>query len=79
MPETPFQHAAALLIDAVEFSQLLGIGRSTFFALVSCGRIGPEPIRLGKRRLYQRAEVEAWVAAKCPPRRLWEGHRAKNV
>jgi excisionase family DNA binding protein len=60
-----------LLIDAAAVAKLLSIGRSTFFALISSGRIGPQPIRLGKRRLYRRNEIDDWVLRGCPPRRQW--------
>lgn len=60
------QQPSPLLIDAGQVATLLGIGRSTFFALVSSGRIGPQPIRFGRRRLYQRAEVE-----QCGQSRYW--------
>ena len=51
-----------LLVDVQEFADLLNISRSTLFSLVSAGRIGPQPIRLGRRRLYRRIEVVDWVA-----------------
>jgi len=60
-----------LLLDAGEVARLLGISRSNFYSLLSSGQIGPEPIHLGKRTLWKRAELEAWVRADCPTRDKW--------
>jgi len=60
-----------LLLDAGQFARLIGISRSNFYSLLSAGQIGPEPIHLGKRVLWKRAEVEAWVRSDCPPREKW--------
>jgi len=60
-----------LLLDAGEVARLIGISRSNFYGLISSGRIGPEPIHLGKRTLWKRSELEAWVRADCPPREKW--------
>jgi len=61
----------SLLIGANQAAVLLSISRSNFYALLSAGRIGPEPIHLGKRVLWKRAELEVWVKADCPNREKW--------
>ena len=60
-----------LLLDAEEASRMLGISRSNFYALLSSGRIGPEPINLGKRVLWKRTDLELWVENDCPNRQKW--------
>ena len=60
-----------ILLDARSAAAALGVGRTLFYQLDACGRIGPRPVKLGKRSLWARAELEDWVAAGCPPREEW--------
>lgn len=60
-----------LLISASEAAKLLGIGRSLFYSLKSEGKL-PEPKRLGGRVLWQKTELEEWIAANCPTQQHWE-------
>lgn len=60
-----------LLLSATEAGAMLGISRSNFYKLKSEAKV-PAPIRLGKRVLWRRKELEAWVAAGCPPRHEWD-------
>ena len=60
-----------LLLSAVDAAQLISVGRSHFYALHSSGRLGPMPIQLGRRTLWNRKELESWVAAGCPARGQW--------
>ncbi|MBW8039222.1 MAG: helix-turn-helix domain-containing protein [Planctomycetes bacterium] len=62
---------AKLLLSAVDAARLISVGRSHFYALHSSGRLGPRPIRLGRRTLWNRKELESWVAAGCPAREKW--------
>ena len=61
----------AILLSASEVSQLLGVGKSLFYSMHSTGAFGPLPIRLGRRTLWRRQELEEWVAAGAPPRDQW--------
>ena len=60
-----------LLVGADDAAKLLGIGRSLFYTMHSSGQLGPLPIRLGRRALWRREELAAWVAAGCPERTRW--------
>jgi predicted DNA-binding transcriptional regulator AlpA len=40
-----------LLLSAQDAAKLLGIGRSHFYGLHSSGRLGPLPVKLGRRAL----------------------------
>ncbi len=60
-----------LLCDIAEVAFLLGISKATAWKLDSTGRL-PRAIRLGRRTLWRRAELEAWVAADAPLRERWE-------
>ena len=60
-----------LLVGADDAAKLLGIGRSLFYSLHSSGQLGPLPIRLGRRALWRREELAAWIRAGCPGRTRW--------
>ena len=62
----------ALLLSTEDAAKLIGVGRTHFYAMHSSGRLGPLPIRLGKRTLWNRAELEDWVSSGCPPRERWQ-------
>lgn len=61
-----------LLLGVDDAACLLGIGRSHFYSMHSSGRLGPMPLKLGKRSLWDRKELELWVQAKCPSRQDWQ-------
>jgi len=69
--DIPVKTIEPFMVNAKEVARLLGISRSNFYGLLSAGRIGPAPIHLGRRVLWQRAEIEAWVRADCPAREKW--------
>jgi len=60
-----------LLVDFKTAARLIGVGVSTFYAMDRSGELGPQGIRLRRRRLWQPAELARWVAAGCPPREKW--------
>ena len=66
------QKIELLLLSAKEAAKLLGICRNHFYALHNNGRLGPLPIRLGRRTLWSRKELETWIAEECPARRQWQ-------
>jgi len=64
-------NSSALLLDAKESANRLGIGERFFWSLHSSGELGPLPIRLGKRTLWATSELTEWVKARCPCREKW--------
>ncbi len=66
------QKIDSLLVSAKETAALLGVCKNHFYALHNSGRLGPLPIRLGRRALWNRKELESWVVADCPARRQWQ-------
>jgi len=56
--------AEPLLVRADAAAELLGLGVRTFHRHVANGRI-PGPVRIGRRRLWRMADLEAFVAAGC--------------
>ena len=65
----------SLLLSAEDAAALLGIGRSLFYSMHSSGRLGPLPVKLGRRALWNRRELEAWVEAGCPARLQWQNRK----
>ena len=61
----------ALLLSASDAARLLGIGRSHFYAIHSNGRLGPLPVHLGRRTLWNRQELTEWCNSGCVSRREW--------
>ena len=56
-----------LAVPAEKAARLLGISRSQWWKLHSQGKI-PPPVRLGtKTPRWNVAELQAWLAAGCPP------------
>lgn len=62
----------ALLLSAKDAARLLGISERLYYSLHSSGRLGPLPVRLNKRTLWSRKELDAWVDAGCLPREQWQ-------
>jgi len=62
----------SLLVSVEDAAKLLGIGKTHFYGLHSSGRLGPMPIKLGSRSLWNRQELTDWVNAGCPARQLWQ-------
>jgi excisionase family DNA binding protein len=65
-----------LLVDFPTAARLLGVGKSLLYAMHADGRLGPVPITsFGRRSLLRTAELKAWVAGGCEPRRRWLARR----
>lgn len=67
----------AVLVDASIPIAMLDISRASWYKLVASGK-APKPIKLGRVSRWNRAELEQWIAAGCPPRSRWETMRAKK-
>ena len=65
-----------LLVADTVAAALAGVSRATWWRLYAGGKT-PASIRLGRRRLWNRSELEAWITAKCPPRREWEAMQSQ--
>lgn len=64
-----------MLLNASSAAAALGISRSYFFQLAAALKV-PAPMKLGRRSLWRRDELEEWVRAGCPSRAKWEAVRA---
>lgn len=68
-PPTPT--VEPLLVGAKTAAPLCGVGVATWWRWLALDRI-PNPVRVGGKTLWRRAELVAWVEAGCPCRRIWE-------
>ncbi len=64
-----------LLIPDTAAAALCGCSRSHWHVLAAAGKIPPS-VKLGRKRLWRREEIQAWVAAGCPDCRTWEAMKA---
>jgi hypothetical protein len=44
--------------------------------LLAAGKIGPESLRLGRKRLWRAEEIRAWIQAGCPDSATWQAMQA---
>lgn len=67
--------AEALLIPDVAAAALCGCSRSHWHSLAAAGKVPPS-VKLGRKRLWRRREIEEWIAAGCPDGRTWAAIQA---
>lgn len=62
------------LLTIPQVCEYLNIARPTFYKIKATGAFGLLPIRLGTCRkvLYSRAELDDYVRAGCPHRKIWQ-------
>lgn len=65
-----------LLVDSAGAARLLNISRRYFLQLSEKGSC-PQPIYLGKRRLWRISDLQRWVLQGCPSRKDFED--GKNI
>ncbi|NLE61005.1 MAG: helix-turn-helix domain-containing protein [Planctomycetes bacterium] len=73
MPESV---ATPLLLDIGDTAAFLGFARRSLERYQSAGKIGPEPVRIGTRKMYRSAELAEWVGLGCPNRQSYQAMRA---
>lgn len=64
------QTNGGLLVDARTAARICSVSLTTWRKLNSIGKT-PEGIKLGRRVLWNRLELERWVNARCPSREEW--------
>ena len=65
-PTTP-----PLLVSHKQAAALCGVSAASWHRLLSAGKIGPLPRKLGARVLFSASELTDWVRAGCPGRDEW--------
>jgi predicted DNA-binding transcriptional regulator AlpA len=68
-----------LLLTIPDICKMLNIAHSTFYSLCSSGKFAPLPVKLCRKVLYNKAEVENWVSSGCPHRRQWIVMRGQRI
>lgn len=58
-------------IGAKDLAHMLGVSLRHVRRLESAGRIGPEPVRLGRCVRYLTSQISAWLEAGAPDRATW--------
>ncbi len=58
------------LIDAKALGNILGLAARTIRRYDSSGKL-PRPIHLGGTVRWRLAEIEEWISANCPNRKIW--------
>jgi excisionase family DNA binding protein len=66
------------LIPDFEAATLAGVSRATWHRLRAAGKV-PPAVRLGRKVLWRRAEIVAWIEAGCPDARTWAAMQAAKV
>ncbi len=60
------------LLTKADLCRFLSWSESSLRRLRRSGRFGPEPLVFGGRlKRFSKAEVQAWIEAGCPDRRVW--------
>ena len=65
----------ALLVPDTAAAALCGMSRAHWQRLRAAGKL-PSSVRLGRKVLWRRAEVIAWIDAGCPDARTWAAMQA---
>ncbi len=60
----------SLLMPDTAAAALAGVSRSHWHKLRAAGKVPPS-VRLGRKVLWKRAEIAAWIDAGCPDSRMW--------
>ncbi len=62
------------LLTIPQVCAYLNIARATFYKINATGAFGLLPVKLGTCRkvLYSKAELDAYVRAGCPHRKIWQ-------
>ena len=73
-PDSP-RPAEPLLIPDTAAAALAGVSRAHWQRLRAAGKL-PLPVRLGRKVLWRRLEIESWIAAGCPDAGTWAAMQA---
>jgi predicted DNA-binding transcriptional regulator AlpA len=66
----PIEPNEPLLIPDTTAANLAGVSRAHWHRLRAAGKL-PPPIRLGRKVLWRRLEIIAWVEKGCPDGPTW--------
>ena len=68
------------LLTIPQVCAYLNVARATFYKINTTGAFGLLPVKLGtcKKVLYSREELEAFLRAGCPHRKIWQAMKEKQ-
>jgi predicted DNA-binding transcriptional regulator AlpA len=75
MPNEPLAVEALQVPDTVA-ARLAGVSRATWWRLHAAAKT-PAAVKLGRKVLWNRAELLLWIELKCPRRLEFEAHLAQ--
>ncbi|MGD1042171.1 MAG: helix-turn-helix domain-containing protein [Sedimentisphaerales bacterium] len=78
MTEAPVK-IEPLLLTVDETLQLLNIGKSSLYSALRDGRFAVKPLHFGRKVLFNRAEVESYIAAGLPNSKIWQGVKERRA
>jgi predicted DNA-binding transcriptional regulator AlpA len=65
--------AQPLLVDTVTAARMCNLSKRFWIQLDNSGKI-PQPIYLGKRKLWRVSDLQQWAAMGCPSRRDFQAN-----
>jgi predicted DNA-binding transcriptional regulator AlpA len=68
-----------LAITAADLAERLNVSERHLWGMLKSGRLGPQPLALGRSKRWAVAEVEAWLAAGAPDRATWQTLRESSA
>ena len=72
-PNKSTMETTQVLISTPKAAKMLGIGKSLFSEMASDGRLGPTPIKFGRRTLWSVQELTDWIRkGQCVNREKWQ-------
>ena len=74
-PKRKVDLIAPLLIPDTVAAALAGVSRAHWQRLRSAGKLPPS-IKLGRKVLWRRLEIEEWIATGCPDAKVWAAMQA---
>jgi predicted DNA-binding transcriptional regulator AlpA len=72
MSDTIPEILSPALLTIEQTCQLLNISRAEWYRLNQSGVFAPLSVGLCRKRLYIRTEIEAWIRAGLPHRKIWQ-------
>lgn len=66
------------LLTIEQTCELINVKRATFYKLKATGKFAPLSVQLCRKVLYRRGEIEDWIRAGCPHRKIWQSMKERR-
>ena len=67
------------LLTIQQVCAYLNVSRAEFYRLDSTGKFAPLSVGLCRKRLYLRTEIENWIQAGLPHRKIWQSIKGAKL